>query len=251
MKFSVIIPTYNEEKYIGSCIESILNQSYKKDDFEIIVSDANSKDRTREIVSKYPVLLVTTNKRGIALGRNFGAKHAKGDILVFFDGDVVVDTDFLKQCEIVFNDSRIVGMTGLAKPADGNIITKSVYRCTYLLVRFFNFFGLSLFPGVCVAYRREAFEAVGGFRKDLGITEDLDLSRRISKNGKCILYSKAFVYVTTRRLQKNLVSTVLFHIWNDIRYLLTGTAARLYPKTDEVRSWKDLWMQNRMRKNND
>jgi GT2 family glycosyltransferase len=109
------------------------------------------------------------------------------------------------------------------------------------MVRLFDFFGLSLFPGICVAYRRAGFTEAGGFREDFGIVEDLDLSRRMSHLGICRVNKKACAFVSTRRLKNNLLSTVTFHIYSDIKYLLIGKTSKYYPKVEEMSSWKDLW----------
>ncbi len=243
MTFSVIIPTYQEERHIAACLESIRNQILDNDELEIIVSDAHSTDMTCSIARRYTEKIEVSEKRGIAIGRNLGAAKAKNEILVFVDADAVLDPSFLSECRKTFADHSIVGLTGIAYPLDGSVMPRLVYYGTYLLVRFFSFFGLKLFPGICTAYRTESFRKAGGFREDLGVVEDLDLSRRISRTGKCLVQKKARAGVSTRRLKTHLLSTVLFHIWNDIRYLLTGRAARAYPKTEEMKTWKDMWKQ--------
>jgi cellulose synthase/poly-beta-1,6-N-acetylglucosamine synthase-like glycosyltransferase len=242
MFFSVIVPTYNEEKYIENCISSILSQRIERSEYEIIVSDASSSDNTCDLAKKVANVVVT-KERGISLGRNRGAAEAKGDILVFVDADVTLDPDFLIQCRKTFSNSSVIGMTGIAYANDGKFLQRLIYRVTYLLVRLFYFFGVSLFPGLCVAYRREGFINIGGFREDFGIVEDLDLARRISRLGKCMVNSSAKAFVSTRRLENHLLSTVIFHIYCDIRYLLIGKAPAYYPKSEEIHSWIDIWKQ--------
>ena len=83
---SVIVPIYNEEKYIAKCINSMLEQDYPKDDLEIILVDGMSKDKTREIVStytaKYPFIRLIDNPNRIApWAMNIGIKEAKGDVI--------------------------------------------------------------------------------------------------------------------------------------------------------------------------
>lgn len=241
MKFSVIVPTYQEEGFIEQCLRSIAHQDYKRDEYEIIVSDARSTDRTIEKAHQYADKVINDDRRGIAYGRNTGAKNASGDILVFVDADATLSAGFLFQCDQIFQDSEVIGMTGIAKPCDGGIMQRFVYQGTYCLVRIFHFFGLSLFPGICIAYRRDAFELLSGFREDFGIVEDLDLSRRISRLGICKINKNARAFVSTRRLEKHLFSTVIFHIYSDIKYLLTQKASKHYPKIEEVSSGKDLW----------
>ncbi len=241
MQFSIIIPTYNEEQYIVPCLQSVLQQDIDRSEYEVIVSDANSTDRTRDLAKLLADKIVVTDERGIALGRNRGARSAAGDIFVFVDADALLHPSFLRMLSTQFTNSKIVGVTGIARAYDGTIPQRFVYRATYWLVKFFLVFHLPLFPGICVAYRREEFLHVNGFREDFGIVEDLDLSRRISKIGKVVFDSHVKATVSTRRLSKHLATTVGYHIYNDLRYLFTGSAARQYPKTEETHSWKDLW----------
>ncbi|RPI03204.1 MAG: glycosyltransferase family 2 protein [Ignavibacteriae bacterium] len=243
MEFSVIIPTYQEEACIERCLRSIVQQDIGRTKFEIIVSDAHSADRTAEIARRYADRVLVDEKRGIAYGRNAGAKTAGGDILVFVDADATLAPDFLSQLSMTFITPAVIGATGIAKPSDGKFMPRFFYYGTYILVRFFAFWGLSLFPGICAAYRRPNFIAVNGFREDFGIVEDLDLSRRISRTGICRINKNALAFISTRRLQNHLVSTVAFHIYSDIKYLLTGKAAPHYPKIEEMKTWKDLWQQ--------
>lgn len=92
-KVSIIIPTFNEEQNISTCLESLLNQSYK--DFEIIVVDDGSTDQTKEIVKTLSAKLITQSHLGPAKARNLGAKESKGDILVFMDADMIFEKDFI------------------------------------------------------------------------------------------------------------------------------------------------------------
>lgn len=248
MYYSVIIPTYNEEKCIEKCIHSILQQTVDRSEYEIIVSDASSSDNTCIIAQKLTNIVVVTNQRGISIGRNCGAEKATGEILVFVDADVILAPDFLSRCRKVFLNPSVVGMTGIAYANDDGFLQRFVYRGTYLLVRLFIIFGISLFPGLCVAYRRGEFSKIGGFKEDFGIVEDLDLSRRISRLGKCVVNRNANAFVSTRRLNKYLLSTILFHIYCDIRYLITGKAPAIYPKSEEISSWRDMWKQLKLNK---
>src|SRR3989344_7129004 len=90
---SIIIPTLNEEKYLPKLLDSIKNQGFK--DYEIIVADHSSKDKTRQIAKKYGCRIVNGGKPPIA--RNNGAKIAKGNILFFIDADCIIGKDFFKK----------------------------------------------------------------------------------------------------------------------------------------------------------
>ena len=93
---SIIIPCYNEEETIGGCIESLLAQSYKP--LEIIIVDDASTDKTLEIVSRYQIRFLRLNKnQGAAFARNFGFKHAKGDIIVFCEADAFYPPRYIEK----------------------------------------------------------------------------------------------------------------------------------------------------------
>jgi len=100
MEISVIVPTLNEENYLEDCLKSILRQTFPRNEYEIIVSDGSSEDRTVEIANKYADRVVVSKKRGIWWGRNYGAKFARGRFLVFIDADTKIKEDYL---ETVYN----------------------------------------------------------------------------------------------------------------------------------------------------
>lgn len=94
MRYSIIIPTLNEEKLLQPLL-LLLNNDYlkKKFDYEVIVSDGGSTDKTLSIAKKYSDIVIINNenkKQNIAIGRNLGAKKAMGDILIFLNGDILI-----------------------------------------------------------------------------------------------------------------------------------------------------------------
>lgn len=99
-KVSVVIPAYNEATYIDRLLEALIRQNF--DDFEVIISDAESKDGTKQVVDsfkdKLEVRFFEAPPKGPAFGRNQGAKHARGEWLLFFDADVdLEDPDFIRK----------------------------------------------------------------------------------------------------------------------------------------------------------
>jgi glycosyltransferase involved in cell wall biosynthesis len=241
MLFSFIVPTYNEEKFIENCLQSILHQTIDRTEFEILVSDGVSSDNTHSIAKKYADKIVVNERRGASVQRNFGAKHASGDIFIFIDADTCLDNNFLAAFKELFIEPKVQAVSGIAYPADGKLPQRLVYRGTYILMQMLHFLKLSLFPAMCVAYRRHAFEQAGGFREDFTTLEDLDLSKRVSKIGVTKIATRAHAYSSTRRIHKHLVTTVAYHIYCDVRYLLTGKGPKRYPKVEELQSWRDLW----------
>lgn len=85
VKYSIIVPNYNKGEYIEECLTSILNQTYKN--YEVIVIDDGSTDNSLEIINKYDVKLLQTNRLMAGGARNLGLKHAKGEYIIFLDSD--------------------------------------------------------------------------------------------------------------------------------------------------------------------
>ncbi|KWX89396.1 hypothetical protein AMQ83_00860, partial [Paenibacillus riograndensis] len=112
---SVVIPLYNVEKFIGKCLDSFRNQTYK--DFEVLVVDDGSSDKSALIVSDYinsgdlNIKLIKQNNAGVSAARNKGIDEASGDYLCFVDADDLIAPEYLniianeimnKNCDIVF-----------------------------------------------------------------------------------------------------------------------------------------------------
>lgn len=106
VKLSIIIPTYNEQKSIADCLNSLLAQTQKP--LEIILVDDGSTDKTLSIIKKFPVKVLTQKHTGPGLARNLGASKATGNILIFADADMIFDKDFLKNLTlpIIKNKSK-------------------------------------------------------------------------------------------------------------------------------------------------
>jgi len=120
---SIIIPTYNRAKMLGITIESFITQSYPKDKYEIIVSDNNSSDNTREVVEEWqgkatvPIRYLFEGRQGVHYARNTAAKAAIGDILYFTDDDMIAANSLLLELVKVFAlDPKIGTATGIVLP---------------------------------------------------------------------------------------------------------------------------------------
>jgi len=192
---SIIIPTHMEEKYLPRLLESLKRQTDR--DFEVIVVDWNSKDRTREIARKYGCKLVIAEKRGIGRGRNLGAKHAKGDVLAFIDADIVLPPNFVEEVKGVKCNAAICEWI----PLEDDLLLKLYYRISYLFCKLFNLLGIGHSPGFCTIIRRDIFERVGGYNEELLAGEDHELARRVRKLTK-ICHLKVKIKMDSRRVRK-------------------------------------------------
>lgn len=105
---SIIIPVYNAEKFLGNCLDSIINQSYS--DFEIIIVDDGSTDKSKEIYLRYSeldnrIIILEQENKGVSVARNNGIKKAKGKFLVFIDSDDIIKSNMLMRMFQVINNN--------------------------------------------------------------------------------------------------------------------------------------------------
>lgn len=125
MRFSIIVPVYNVEKYIRKCMDSIMNQTFR--DFEVIVVDDESPDNSMQIVQefaeKYPGVITMIRQKNTGLGgaRNRGVREARGEYLIFVDSDDYVRLDMLEciNAQLNCHDSDIFIFKFLMVTPDG------------------------------------------------------------------------------------------------------------------------------------
>lgn len=199
---SVIIPMFNEERYIHDCLSSVLEQDWPAEKMEIIVVDNGSTDRSREIVKS----LLEKDGRGrvvekvggtIASVRNFGWRLSKGQILAFLDADSVVEVNWLKEgCQILNADKNIacVGFA-MAPPGKHDHWIKRVWYEIGNSSRHVGK-GLCKVNWLCsfnIIVRSSSFTAVNGFDESLKTGEDYDLGARVGAIGSLVFSDSLFV----------------------------------------------------------
>src|SRR5690554_450862 len=96
-KLSIIIPCYNEEKTIRSCLESILNQSTARENYEIIVVDNGSKDNSFSIASEISDKVILAPNKKVGAVRNLGALESTASWIAFVDADCSIDHDWIER----------------------------------------------------------------------------------------------------------------------------------------------------------
>lgn len=193
-KISVIIPVYNGEKYIEGCLDALRESSCPA--FEIIVVDDCSTDNTMvKAREKGAVILQPPQQSGPASARNLGAQHAKGDILLFIDSDVVVRKDTIKQ--VIGNFLRYPEIAATFGSYDDEPEEKEFISQYRNLFHHFHHQQsgkeATTFWAGCGAIRKNVFEEMGGFndkqyRKPA--IEDIELGYRLRQKGYRILLDK-------------------------------------------------------------
>lgn len=229
MDISIIIPTFNEEKYIGACLKSLEHQDYSGN-YEVIVSDGSSTDNTTAIAGRHAGRVIVDRKDTIAYGRQAGARAARYSILAFTDADTYIPPDWLSRLASSLEDRRVVGVHGKLLPLDGNRFENDF--CNYVLPPYSQLMvqiNKPSVPGSNFAVRRKAFNEVGGFNTKLVTAEDVDICNRIKALGKFVYNPDAVVYVSTRRVRKwGYLKMFSFYTLNSIMYYMKGTAGNNY-----------------------
>jgi len=191
---SVIVPVYNAEKTIGKCLAGLLAQ--KTADTEIIVVDDGSHDATRDMAQSKGVRVLTQTNRGAAAARNLGAENARGDIVLFIDGDCEPDSNWIPAMIAPLRDSEIVGACGMKRTHQRGLIPRFIQlEFDYRYDREREMRHIDFIDSGTAAYRREIFLKCGGFDTTLSDAEDTDLSYRLSEQGYRMAFSNgAIVY---------------------------------------------------------
>ena len=120
VKFSIVIPVYNVEKYIKKCLDSVFSQTYK--DFEVIVVNDGTKDNSMDIVKNYDVKVINQENMGLSAARNTGVENASGDYLIFLDSDDYWEKDLLKKINDSLNNNPDVVRFQIQDVFEDNII---------------------------------------------------------------------------------------------------------------------------------
>lgn len=133
MKFSIIIPIYNVEKYVEQCLESVDGQSYE--DYEIILVNDGSTDASEAICKSFVAnsnrnyQIINQANGGLSAARNTGLAAAKGQWIVFVDSDDYISTDLLKNLDAAMakNDADLYTFNHNRIDANGNFVAKKLY----------------------------------------------------------------------------------------------------------------------------
>lgn len=174
---SIIVPVYNEAKGIKKFIDTLSSLLEPQDKTELIIVDGGSLDETVEICKEKNVTVLKSPKKGRANQMNFGAKHAKGNILYFLHSDSVPPKNFVDIITEQINNGVDAGCFRLAFQPKSLLLNFFAWFTRFNIV-FFRFGDQSLF------IRRDIFDKVGHYNSDLLVMEDQQIVRDIKKCGK-------------------------------------------------------------------
>jgi glycosyltransferase involved in cell wall biosynthesis len=259
---SVIMSVHNGEKFLESCIKSIIEQTYKNFDF-IIVDDASSDD-THNILTKYTNIdsriTVLTNNQNLerSISRNIAINHSSADIIAVMDADDISFQNRLEEQMSYMADNPNIIVLGTGWINSANKVKYTMPQTDDLIRPSMLFFSPFCHPTVMM--RRLPFLAVGGYRHEYIPTEDYDLWRRMAKLSFCnfanikdillIYRDKVGIDADSYHLrQKNIAHTIRTDYLIDILQAEGALDVKLaleidrdiynkYPKTaDEIETW--------------
>ena len=199
-KISIIVPVYNGEATIRTCVEALLGLDYPRDRFEVFVVDNKSVDGTRRIVEGYPVtLLQEAAVQSSYAARNLGIAHASGDVLAFTDADCVPERGWLRAIVSAIEPSDVGGVAGAIEAfrAD-SAVERYQARRAIRADRAYKHKVLPFAQTANAAYKREVFEKIGLFDPTLIYGGDLDFSWRMQSGASLRLVYEALAFVWHR-----------------------------------------------------
>lgn len=201
IKVSIIIPCYNEKKYIARCLDSIIANDFPKENLEILIYDGGSSDGTLRILDgyqkKYSFLKVRHNPKKIqAAAMNLGIKEAVGDIIARMDAHAVYEKDYIFTVEKLLDTYDVVNVggpqTGIGENYLGRAIAVAVSspfvagNAVYRSVNNKEQFVDTVYLG---AWRKKDLLEAGGFDESFAVNEDYELNYRLRARGGKILFS--------------------------------------------------------------
>ncbi len=199
-KVSVVVAAHNAARTLEDCLDSLRRLRYP--DYEVIVVNDGSTDKTEDIMRRFPFKNITTRNQGVSGARNVGLRAATGEIVAYIDSDAKADPDWLNYLAATYSEFNVAGVGGpnLVPPED-NWVAKCVYRSPGgpTQVMFDDQFAEHI-PGCNMSFRKAALEDIGGFDPIFtAAADDVDICWRLIKKGYQIGFSPSAVVWHHRR----------------------------------------------------
>lgn len=211
---SIVLPVFNEERYLESCLKTLRQVSYPKDKYEVITVDNGSTDNSLQIAKRYADQALLLADANVGAVRNFGVKHAKGEVLVFLDSDCLVPSDWLHQgVDLLFAEERHV--------YGGNL---NLREEPYWVERFWllennnDKVSQHNLLGSCIFIQKQAFLDAEGFDESVTSGEDSALSNTLVRLGYTVIIDRRLGVVHLGN-PTTLVGFIKRQIWHSENYV--------------------------------
>ncbi|HET9079338.1 MAG TPA: glycosyltransferase family 2 protein [Trebonia sp.] len=228
LRFSVIIPAYNEAGFIGACLDSLLLQDFT-DPYEIIVVDNNSTDDTALIAESRGVIVVREERQGVCWARQRGTELAAGEIIVSTDADTLYRSDWLSRIDREFRSDRTrIAVAGpflfLDAPWWGKAWTRGLFGYVRVVSRVVK--RVPYIAAANVAFLKSAWTGYNTHATQGG--DELDLLRNLQARGTVAYVPDNAVFTSSRRLAQGLIYNILVALfyYYVIGYMMNRLASR-------------------------
>ena len=185
MILSVVVPSYNEEKFlpltIKKLVDAIGNLEINESEWEIIVCDNNSSDRTSQIATQLGAKVVFEPDNQISKARNRGASIAKGEWLLFIDADTYPNEHLMKEVLEIIREDELIGCGVTVSVEGGSTFNKLRMERLNPLFRMLKISG-----GAFLLSKKSGFNEINGFSNGLYAYEEFDFILRLKRHGKTI-----------------------------------------------------------------
>ncbi len=236
MIISFVVPAYNEEAYLGRCLQAILAQTDDSPEkFDIVVVNNASTDGTRALAASFPrVRVVDEPRKGLTYARQAGFDASVGDLIANVDADSVLTPGWVAEVVRSFEENpKLAALSGpviyYELTAQQRVLVRVYYFIawsTYAINRYLLRVG-SMIQGGNFVVARWALEQIGGFDTRIAFYgEDTDIARRLSKVGPVLFTLKLKMNTSARRLQKEGILRMAFRY--SINYLWATFLKRPY-----------------------
>jgi len=259
MSLSVVIPAYNEEKYLPKLLESLeranrqLQTQRPGYPVEVIVVDNCSTDRTVDVAMKYQATVVGEKKRNIAAVRNRGVAVSNGKFLILIDADYRVENNFLIDILDEFDEHLGVVALGVqvrVEPNEIDSVRRFLANSSLSVIRLWKHMSFGVF-----AFRRDYFERIGGFDEGVFGIEDLDIHERMNRDFRSyprqyLILNNVLVYTSARGFYRSgMASTYVRMIFfpkarrrqDQCSYWYQESVLPVFVSGSRQSSWKSVW----------
>ncbi|MBS3812344.1 glycosyltransferase [Candidatus Bipolaricaulota bacterium] len=199
---SVVIPAYNEENWIDIPLDSLDDQDFEGE-YEVIVVDNASDDRTGEIAREYGARVIEEPEKGCTRAYQTGFEAARHPIIAVTDADTKVPSNWLSLICDSFDRPDIVGVYGSCTFYDSSRYMNWLAKYGFsAFLRFNDLVGKPHLDGFNMAVSSEVFHEVGGFNLSMKSASDVDLSQRLKDYGRLVYNKELVVKTSARRLEE-------------------------------------------------